>query len=102
MKSEPPASMHEIDIREVNRGRYTVTYQSEVLLDCSTDPEWDAARKLVARGHTGTLRTRRAGSDVVGFELSLEQAAQLMTNGTAGFRAFEPKVVENLRPKDAA
>ena len=42
------------------------------------------------------------GSIAVSFELPLERAAQLATNGTAGFRAFEPEAVEKLCPKDAA
>lgn len=82
--------VHTVTIRAVSRGSYEVTYEGEIILEAAQDPEWQAARILATRGCTGRLQTKRRGSDVVSFDMPLERAAQLSTNGTQGFRAFKP------------
>jgi hypothetical protein len=53
---------HEVVLHELRRGRHRVEYGSETLIEASDDATLDACRVLLARGLTGTLRTRNAGA----------------------------------------
>ena len=56
--------------------RYRVTYQGEVLIASTRDPEHDAARKLLRRGITGMLETWRHGVPYAAMRLDIEDAAK--------------------------
>lgn len=99
MKNRP---VHTVIIQEIYRGIYEVSHEGQVLVAQSRDPEWDAARALVSLGYKGQLQVKRYGSNILSFNLPLKHAAQLVTNGTDGFRAFEPAAVANLRCKIAS
>jgi hypothetical protein len=49
--------VHEVVLHELPRGRYRVEYLSEVLIESSDDPTFDACRALLALGIRGRLQT---------------------------------------------
>ena len=76
--------------------RYTVhlVETGEMLIERARDPEFEAARILVARGFDGILETVGPGSDVVSFRMPLAKAAELTTiepnNAPPSIRKYKP------------
>ena len=78
-------------LRYVSTGQlWTVRDDStgEIIVDAVKDPEFEAARVLVARGVTGTMETYTGDRDFPSFRMDVEKAAKLMTveNRTDGPR----------------
>ena len=86
-------------------GRYIVTWRGEVLIASARDPEHQVARLLLARGITGTMMTRWAGSRFVAMRFDIESAARCCTRDGGGRLVvvpFEPhpRSIENgLEPR---
>ena len=55
---------------------YQVTFQDEVILDSTTNPELDACRVLLAKGITGRLETWRRDLPYPCMILDIEKAAK--------------------------
>ena len=60
--------------------RYSVICRGELIVDCSRDPECDAARALLARGYTGTLTMLDGKTGRPRAIIDIEQAARLTTD----------------------
>ena len=80
MKSdESLPSLHEVVLRYLGSGRYSVEWQGQALLASSDDPEFDACRALLVRGVTGKLLTRHGGSAHHAMLLDIQRGASSRT-----------------------
>ena len=75
-----------IEIEPRNDG-YRVWHDSDVLIERSHDPEYDACRELLARGVTGTLITKWKGGACDAMHIDIEQGAKWTATG-AKLRTF--------------
>ena len=57
--------------------RYSVVFDGKLIVDRSRDPECDAARALVAMGHTGTLTMLDGKTGRPHTIINIEKAAKL-------------------------
>jgi hypothetical protein len=57
--------------------RYQVTFEDEVILEDTSNPEYDACRVLLSRGITGRLETWRRNLPYPCLILDIEKAAKL-------------------------
>jgi len=64
--------------------RYSVSYNGEVIVSSSRDPERDACRALMARGITGQMRTRWQGSQHWAMAMDIEWGAARRTEENGG------------------
>ena len=56
---------------------YSVVYDGKLLVDCSRDPECDAARALIAKGITGKLTLCDGKTGIPRTIIDIEKAANL-------------------------
>ena len=56
---------------------YSVIYDGKLLIECSRDPECDAARALVAKGITGKLTILDGKTGIPRTIINIEKAAKL-------------------------
>ena len=76
------------------------------LIDSTRDPEFAAARELLARGITGELQTKHEGSDTICMKLDIEKAAMRTTvenfSTSPIVQAYRPHMFEARRtiPED--
>jgi hypothetical protein len=79
--------MHRIDINCVGyrvRGPiYRVTHLSQILLEATRCPEFDAARALLIMGITGTMEVWRPGGTCPSMTLDIAKAAKLTVEESA-------------------
>jgi hypothetical protein len=75
--------VHRVEIEfthvTANGCRYRVTCQGLVLLESTRDPEFDACRRLLARGITGTLETFAPGGAIPRMRLDITCGATRRT-----------------------
>lgn len=87
------AKVHAISISRTrwaaNGARYRVEFEGRTLIASSRDPEFDAARALLAEGLTGILETKPEGAAHSGFRIDIEMAAKL---GTTEGRVSRPSI----------
>ncbi len=67
--------MTRITIMPVARGRYRASVGNYVLVNSSREPEFDAARRLVALGVKGNAETWRPGATAPAMRFDIELAA---------------------------
>lgn len=85
MKKQGTDAMVEIKISPGRRaGTFLVNWRGEVLISAARDPEHEAARLLLARGITGFMTTRWAGSRINSMRIDIEKAAGLSTRDGGG------------------
>lgn len=65
-------------------GTFVVAWRGGVLISTARDPEHEAARLLLARGLTGFMTTRWAGSRINSMRFDIEKAAGLSTRDGGG------------------
>jgi hypothetical protein len=83
-------------IHPLANGRYSVIFDGKVLVERSRDPECDAARAMLALGHTGTLHMLAGKTGVPRTIIHIEKAARLATEeGPSGPRFRRFRGVEN-------
>jgi hypothetical protein len=91
-----------------HRGQlYRVTYEGEMLVEGSRNPEYDAARALLAIGVTGQAETWRHGAAVPSMRINIELAEQrtIEESATVGLklRRWTPpdEAISRVRPRSA-
>lgn len=93
-------SVIRIEISEAKPRRGSTRYSvrladtGETLIERARDPEFEAARILLARGFDGILETVGPGSSVVSLRIPLAKAARLTTiepnNAPSTIRKYQP------------
>lgn len=62
----------------INKGqRYRVLHEGSVLIEDTSNPEYEACRALLAKGNTGKLETWRTDKPYPCMRLDIEKAAKL-------------------------
>jgi hypothetical protein len=90
-------------LHPVSNGSYSVIFDGKLLVERSRDPECDAARALLALGHTGKLTLCDGKTGKPRTIIGIERAARLTTEeGPNGprFRRFRAVENEPTAPKD--
>jgi hypothetical protein len=88
-------------------GRYSVLFDGKLLVECSRDPECDAARALFAMGHTGKLTMLDGKTGRPRTIIDIEKAAKLrveegpygprfVRHRTVVDRSYSPETVEGI------
>jgi hypothetical protein len=83
--------------------RYSVLYDGKLLVDRSRDPEFDAARALLAKGITGKLTLLDGKTGKPRTIIDIEKAARLCTQeGPLRFSAYEDRPNSPYSPETAS
>ena len=88
------ARLHPLWIGGSTGYAYSVIFRGELIVDKSRDPECDAARALLARGHTGRLTMLDGKTGKPRTIINIEKAAKLRTvepnRGPLHFQRWKP------------
>ena len=83
---------HKARLHHIGNGRYSVLFEGKLLVERSRDPECDAARVLLARGHTGTLHMLDGKTGEPRTIIDIEKAARLcVKEGPLRFAPYESR-----------